>query len=116
MSCWLGTLSQLISLADPATLPSRRLLCGEQYEHESAPLPLRQPRPAAKFPATTEGSWLRHKAPLLGEHTTELLLEAGMTDEEIASLLEAGVVLQGEARKLDPSKSRDASKRDVNSG
>ena len=39
-----------------------------------------------------------------------------MTDEEIASLLEAGVVLQGEARKLDPSKSRDASKRDVNSG
>ena len=87
-----------------------------RYEHESAPLPLRQPRPAAKFPATTNGSWLRHKAPLLGEHTTELLLEAGMTDEEIASLLEAGVVLQGEARKLDPSKSRDASKRDVNSG
>jgi crotonobetainyl-CoA:carnitine CoA-transferase CaiB-like acyl-CoA transferase len=40
--------------------------------------------------ATTE---TRHGAPLLGEHTHEVLREAGITDAEIADLERAGVVL-----------------------
>jgi hypothetical protein len=58
----------------------------------------------------------RYKAPLLGEHSTEVLLEAGMTEGEIASLIDSGVVVQGEAKKLDPKRARDAKSRDVNSG
>ena len=34
----------------------------------------------------------RHAPPLLGQHTRELLLEAGHTDAEISALLQAGVV------------------------
>jgi hypothetical protein len=58
----------------------------------------------------------RYKAPLLGEHSTGVLLEAGMTEGEIASLIDTGVVVQGEAKKLDPKRARDAKSRDVNSG
>ena len=35
---------------------------------------------------------IRHRAPSLGEHTGEVLLEAGYTDEDVARLREAGVV------------------------
>ena len=35
---------------------------------------------------------IRHRAPSLGEHTGEVLLEAGYTAEEVARLREAGVV------------------------
>ena len=35
---------------------------------------------------------IRHRAPSLGEHTCEVLLEAGYTAEEVARLREAGVV------------------------
>ena len=58
----------------------------------------------------------RYKAPLLGEHSTEVLLEAGMTEGEIASLIDSGVVVQGKATKLDPKRARGAKSRDVNSG
>ncbi|MCV2368236.1 CaiB/BaiF CoA transferase family protein [Roseateles oligotrophus] len=34
----------------------------------------------------------RHAPPLLGQHTRELLLEAGRTEAEIAALLQAGVI------------------------
>lgn len=100
-------------IEDPQVVHNGLLI---NYEHESAPLPLRQPRPAAKFPETTDGGWLRYKAPLLGEHSTELLLEAGMSEEEVAALIDSGVVMQGQAKKLDPSKARDAKSRDVASG
>jgi crotonobetainyl-CoA:carnitine CoA-transferase CaiB-like acyl-CoA transferase len=35
---------------------------------------------------------VRHGAPVLGEHTREILLEAGYSADEINSLLDAGAV------------------------
>lgn len=40
---------------DPQVVHNELLV---NYTHDSAPLPLRQPRPAAKFPETTDGAWL----------------------------------------------------------
>ncbi len=51
---------------------------------------LRQARPAARFDKTPAG--IRHGAPLLGEHSDEILAEAGLSAEEIAALRDAGVV------------------------
>ena len=51
---------------------------------------LRQARPATRFEATP--SSIRRGAPLLGEHTEELLAEAGLSATEIAALRDAGVV------------------------
>jgi crotonobetainyl-CoA:carnitine CoA-transferase CaiB-like acyl-CoA transferase len=34
----------------------------------------------------------RHAPPLLGQHTRELLLEAGQTEAQIAALIHAGVI------------------------
>jgi hypothetical protein len=63
------------------------------YDLPAAPLPLRQTRPAAKFPATANsGAWLRYGAPVLGEHTAEILLERGWSEEEVGQLLAKGVV------------------------
>jgi hypothetical protein len=39
-----------------------------------------------------------------------------MTEEEVNALVDSGVILQGQAKVLDPSKARDAKSRDVNSG
>lgn len=51
---------------------------------------LRQARPAARFEGTpTE---IRRGAPLLGEHTDEILTAVGLNDEEIASLRQQGVI------------------------
>lgn len=46
--------------------------------------------PPARFSATPGG--LRRPAPLPGEHTREVLAEAGLTPEEIAALAEAGLL------------------------
>ncbi len=42
-------------VSDPQVVHNEILI---NYTHDSAPLPLRQPRPAAKFPETTDGAWL----------------------------------------------------------
>jgi crotonobetainyl-CoA:carnitine CoA-transferase CaiB-like acyl-CoA transferase len=60
-----------------------------EAEHPSAG-PMRQPRPAARFDATP--AELRSFAPSLGQHTSEVLREAGVTAEEIAKLREGGVI------------------------
>lgn len=51
------------------------------------PLPLRQLRPP----------------PGLGEHSTELLAEAGLTEPDIRALVEAGIVHQGERNPRPPT-------------
>jgi hypothetical protein len=43
-------------------------------------------------------------------------LESGISAEEIAALIESGVVVQGSAKQLDPTKARGAKSRDVASG
>lgn len=60
-----------------------------ETEHPTAGR-LRQARPAARFEGTpTE---IKRGAPLLGEHTEEILTELGISDEEIASLRQQGVI------------------------
>jgi crotonobetainyl-CoA:carnitine CoA-transferase CaiB-like acyl-CoA transferase len=52
--------------------------------------PIRQPRPAARFDATPAA--IRREAPLLGEHTDEVLGELGCTGDELADWRDAGVI------------------------
>jgi crotonobetainyl-CoA:carnitine CoA-transferase CaiB-like acyl-CoA transferase len=51
---------------------------------------MRQPRPAARFDRTA--ATLRRAAPLLGEHTDEVLAAAGVAPVRIAELRAAGVI------------------------
>ena len=51
---------------------------------------LRQPRPLGDFERTPLR--LRRSAPLLGEQSDEIALEAGLTSEEIETLRRAGVL------------------------
>lgn len=58
--------------------------------------PLRQARPAPRFSKTpTE---LRRGAPALGQHTAEVLAEAGVSEEQLTKLVAAGVVSLGEEK------------------
>jgi crotonobetainyl-CoA:carnitine CoA-transferase CaiB-like acyl-CoA transferase len=52
--------------------------------------PMRQPRPAARFEHTP--AELRCFAPLLGQHTDEVLRESGLGGSDIAQLRQAGIV------------------------
>jgi len=58
--------------------------------HHPVAGPLRQARNAARFSETDPEH--RHGAPLLGEHTDEILREAGLSDAEIADLRQQGAV------------------------
>ncbi len=58
--------------------------------HHPVAGPLRQARNAARFSETVPEH--RHGAPLLGEHTDEILREAGLSDAEIADLRQQGAV------------------------
>ncbi|MFP6705242.1 MAG: CoA transferase, partial [Alphaproteobacteria bacterium] len=52
---------------------------------------LRQARPAARFEGTPTS--IRQGAPLLGEHTYDLLGEVGYSEQEIKALVEDHVLL-----------------------
>jgi len=81
-------------LQDPQVAANRIIV---QAEHPSAG-GMRQPRPPACFDATP--AELRSFAPKLGEHTTEVLSEAGLTVEEIAALRDAGVIEMAHASSM----------------
>ncbi len=51
---------------------------------------MRQARPAARFEATPAA--IRRPAPLLGEHTDEVMAELGLADREVAALRSGGVI------------------------
>ena len=73
-------------IADP------RVTCRDsiiEYDHPSGGR-LRQARPAAIFGDEPNG--VRRPSPMLGEHTDELLREAGCSDAQIAELHAAGAV------------------------
>ncbi len=55
----------------------------EEHDHPVAGR-IRQPRPAARFSGTP--AMIRRPAPVLGEHSREILLEAGFTSAEIDAL------------------------------
>ncbi len=55
---------------------------------------VRQSRPAGRFESTP--SSIRSAAPQLGEHSREVLGEAGLTDSQVDALISAGVVHAGE--------------------
>jgi crotonobetainyl-CoA:carnitine CoA-transferase CaiB-like acyl-CoA transferase len=56
----------------------------EEHDHPVAGR-IRQPRPAARFGGTP--AMIRRPAPLLGEHSREILREAGLTTAEIDALM-----------------------------
>jgi len=60
-----------------------------EHDHPHAG-PLRQARPAARFEGTPTA--IRNGAPLLGEHTYEILRELGYEDSEIDSMVTAKVL------------------------
>ena len=74
-----GTFTLVLSLASGALWWERQL-----------PGRLRQARTAARFEGTPAG--IRHGAPQLGENTDDILLDAGLSDHEIAALRESGIV------------------------
>ena len=63
-----------------------------EYDHPKAGR-LRQMRNAARFEGTPAG--IRRAAPALGEHSAEILAEAGYSPEEIAGLRADGVINKG---------------------
>jgi crotonobetainyl-CoA:carnitine CoA-transferase CaiB-like acyl-CoA transferase len=63
----------------------------EEYDHPAAGR-IRQPRPAARFTATP--SRMRRPAPTLGQHSRDVLREAGLSEQAIEGLFSAGIVTQ----------------------
>jgi crotonobetainyl-CoA:carnitine CoA-transferase CaiB-like acyl-CoA transferase len=72
-------------LADHPQIRENDLLVESEHPHAGR---LREPRPAARFDRTPAD--IRRPAPLLGEHTDEVLAEAGYSLGEIAALRDAG--------------------------
>jgi crotonobetainyl-CoA:carnitine CoA-transferase CaiB-like acyl-CoA transferase len=74
-------------LLTDAQISANELIQETEHPHAGR---LRQTRPAARFEGTP--ATLRLPAPILGEHTDEVLAEAGLDDAEIAELRAAGAV------------------------
>lgn len=64
-----------------------------EHEHPQAGR-LRQTRPPARF--SEAALEIRHPAPLLGGNTRDILAEAGLSDGEIAALIDVGAATQSE--------------------
>jgi crotonobetainyl-CoA:carnitine CoA-transferase CaiB-like acyl-CoA transferase len=78
--------SRAAVLTDPQ-VRANELIVESEHPHAGA---MRQPRPAPRFGVTPAA--LERPAPMLGEHTDEVLREMGMSASAIAELRAAGVV------------------------
>ncbi len=74
-------------LLDDPQLRANELIVESDHPHAGR---IRQPRPAARFERTP--AEIGRPAPLLGEHTDEILREIGVSDGEISELRSSGVV------------------------
>ncbi len=70
-----------------AQVVANQIIVESTHPHAGA---MRQPRPAARFERTPAA--LRRFAPMLGEHTDEVLAETGVAADELKSLRAAGVI------------------------
>ena len=70
-----------------AQVVANQLIVESAHPHAG---PMRQPRPAARFERTPAS--LSRFAPLLGEHTEEVLAEAGVAASELSALRAHGVI------------------------
>lgn len=67
-----------------------------EYDHPFTPTgKVRNPRPAARFSGAPFA--LRYRAPILGEHTLEVLQELGISKQEASALAESGIVKLGKS-------------------
>jgi crotonobetainyl-CoA:carnitine CoA-transferase CaiB-like acyl-CoA transferase len=83
-----GPVLGLAEVLEDPQVKARELL--QYVEYPGAPNPVPLANTAVRLSATPGG--LRHRAPMLGEHTDEVLREIGYSDEEIAGLRAAAVV------------------------
>jgi len=70
-----------------AQVVANQIIVESEHPHAG---PMRQPRPATRFERTPAA--LSRFAPLLGEHTDEVLAEAGVGSGELAALRAQGVI------------------------
>jgi crotonobetainyl-CoA:carnitine CoA-transferase CaiB-like acyl-CoA transferase len=82
--------SQEDVLSDPQVVAMGAL---QEFEHHLAG-PMRQPRPQGQFKGTPAG--LHRSSPALGEHTAEVLAEAGFRAAEIEALRSEGIIPAGD--------------------
>ena len=83
-----GPVLELAEVLEDPQVEARELLRYVDYPGAGKPVPLANT--AVRLSATPGG--IRHRAPLLGEHTDEVLREIGYSDEEVAALRAAAVV------------------------
>ena len=69
-----------------------------EYEHQHAGR-LRQARPAARFEGTPTS--IRQGAPLLGEHTYDLLAEVGYSDQDIDAMVKEQILGAGGTEQVE---------------
>jgi len=91
-------------LSDPQVVANGLVF---RTQHPYAPFESRQARPAARF-SSSPFELTRH-APLLGEHSREVLASLGISDPEIDALMKDKVVFKAEPKaaevsKMDPKK------------